>query len=77
MSRRREGIEPAVVFRLGSLTASVALTSCHACGRENQGLTYSSKRIGSRGAAITICTLCMIDVLAYHREHLAAQRKEL
>lgn len=64
-----------VLFQLGSLTAILARTSCHACGRDNQGLTLSSKRIGSRGAAITVCTICMVEAMAYHREYLAAQRK--
>lgn len=65
------------VFKLGALTASVAAGCCHACGRDNQGLAYSSKRSGCRGAVLVICTLCMVDILTYHREHLNAQRKQL
>lgn len=76
MTRRKGAGEGCVViFQLGSLSAILARTSCHACGRDNQGLTFSSKRIGARGAAITVCTLCLVDAMAYHREHLAAQRK--
>lgn len=64
-----------VLFQLGSLTASTAQSSCHACRRDNQGLTFMSKREGCRGAAITVCTLCLVDAMANHREHQDALRK--
>jgi hypothetical protein len=73
MTRRRSNTDTAItVFQLGSLTATLALTSCHACGRTNQGLTFCSERIGARGAAITVCTLCLADAMKYQREYLAA-----
>lgn len=71
---RRKGVGEGchVVFQLGSLTAIVSRTSCHACGRDNMGLTLSSNRIGARGAAITVCTRCLTDAMANHRDALAA-----
>lgn len=75
--RRPRPPVPAVVFQLGSLTTTEAAGSCHGCGRENQGLTFRSKRGGCRGAAITVCTLCLVDAMAYHRQHLESQRKQL
>lgn len=73
---RHKDLKDVVVYQLGSLTVSIARSSCHACGRDNQGLTFASKRVGCRGNPITICSLCVVEVLAYHREHEATARRK-
>ena len=75
--RRREQLVPdeLIVYKLNALTASVAQSSCHACARTNQGLTFTSRRQGCGGAAITICKPCLTDVVRYYREYLESQRK--
>lgn len=76
-ARRVKGEDAVIVFKLNSLTATLAQSSCHACGRDNQGLTFSSRRKGCAGAAITICSPCMTDILAYHRDYLASHARQL
>ena len=67
---RREGDPPAqIIWQLGSITVTEGDGACHACGRTNIRLTFSSDR--ARGGSMILCHLCVQEVLRTHREHMA------
>lgn len=76
MKPRRPNETPGeVVWQLGALTVRVAGGSCHACGRFNAGLEYSSARPNAPVVIVqpvVICHLCMKELVTARAEYLKA-----